>query len=101
MGGQKKKSLSQKSRSHSDSAKDGKKSDKPEGGSQRAEITVKINDKQAQGIVRRSKVITVQELARQTGVKISTANTFLRRCVEDGSIRKVAGRSGHYIYQAA
>ena len=51
-----------------------KKKDKGEGGPKKAEITVQVNEQQALKIIQNSKVVTVQDLARQTGVKISAAN---------------------------
>ncbi|MGH1522395.1 MAG: MarR family transcriptional regulator, partial [Nitrosopumilus sp.] len=61
------------------SAKDSKKKkDKGESGPKKAEITVMVNEQQAMKIIQNSKVITVQDLARQTGVKISAANAFLK-----------------------
>ena len=79
-------------------SKKGKK-DKGEGGPKKAEITVILNDKEASKIIQSSKVITVHDLARQTGVKISAANTYLKEALKKGAIRKVGGYSGHYIYQ--
>ena len=67
----------------------------------KAEITVIINEQEATKIVQNSKVITVHELARQTGVKVSAANKFLKDSVDKGIIKKVGGFSGHYIYQPA
>jgi len=81
-------------------SKKGKK-DKGEGGSKKAEITVIINEKEATKIVQNSKVITVHELARQTGVKVSAANVFLKESLKKGIIQRVGGFSGHYIYQPA
>lgn len=102
MGGQKKKSLGQKSKPRSEPTKDGKggkKGEKQEGGSKRAEITVSLNKEQALKIIRKSKVITVQDLAKQTGVKISTANAFFRKTLQSGAVKRVGGHSGHYVYQ--
>ena len=81
-------------------SKKGKK-DKGEGGPKKAEITVTINEKEATKIVQNSKVITVHELARQTGVKVSAANVFLKESLKKGIIKRVGGFSGHYIYQPA
>ena len=81
-------------------SKKGKK-DKGEGGPKRAEITVALNDKEASKIIQSSKVITVHDLARQTGVKISAANAYLKEALKKGAIKKVGGFSGHYIYQPA
>ncbi len=102
MGGSKNKSPAQKEKSQegkkSDSKK-GKKGDKSEGGSAKAEITVVLTEQQASKALKSSKVITVQELARQTGVKISAANAFLKDAVKKGTVKRVGGYSGHHIYQ--
>jgi len=79
-------------------SKKGKK-DKGEGGPKKAEITVALSDKEASKIIQNSKVITVHDLARQTGVKISAANVYLKEALQKGVIKKVGGYSGHYIYQ--
>ena len=81
--------------------KDSKKSkkDKGEGGPRKAEITVMVNEKQAMKIIQNAKVVTVQDLARQTGVKISAANAFLKESAIKGTVKKVGGYSGHYLYQ--
>ena len=82
-------------------SKDSKKSkkDKGEGGPRKAEITVMLNEQRAMKIIQKSKVITVQDLARQTGVKISAANAFLKESTVKGTVKKVGGYSGHYLYQ--
>ncbi len=80
-------------------SKKGKKDDKGEQKSSKAVITVVIAEEQANKIIIGSKVITVQELARQTGVKISAANAFLIKSFEKGIVKRVAGHSGHHIYQ--
>jgi len=49
--------------------------------------------------IKSSKVVTVQELSRQTGVKISAANAFLIKLLQKGDIKRVGGYSGHHIYQ--
>ena len=77
-----------------------KKKDKGEGGQKKAEITVMVNEQQALKIIQNSKVITVQDLARQTGVKISAANAFLRESTTKGIVKKVGGYSGHHLYQS-
>lgn len=81
-------------------SKKGKK-DKGEGGPKKAEITVMVNEQQAMKIIQNSKVITVQDLARQTGVKISAANAFLKKSAEQGTVKRVGGYSGHHLYQSA
>jgi len=77
-----------------------KKKDKGEGGPKKAEITVKVNEQQALKIIQNSKVVTVQDLARQTGVKISAANAFLKESTSKGIVKRVGGYSGHHLYQA-
>jgi small subunit ribosomal protein S25e len=77
-----------------------KKKEKGEGGPKKAEITVIVNEQQAMRIIQNSKVVTVQDLARQTGVKISAANAFLKESASKGTIKKVGGYAGHHLYQA-
>ena len=82
-------------------SKESKKSkkDKGEGGVRKAEITVLLNEQQAMKVIQYSKVITVQDLARQTGVKISAANAFLKESTSIGTVKRVGGYSGHHLYQ--
>lgn len=105
MGGAKKKSPAQQQKSQTDDAtkkagekKKGKKKDKDEGSS-KAEITVIVNEEQAMKFIKNAKVITVQELARQLGVKISASNVFLKKLLKEGAVKKVGGFSGHHVYQ--
>ena len=98
MGGAKKPTMASKDRISSRDSKKGKK-DK-DSGSKKAEITVRINEQQAMKIIQNAKVVTVQELARQTGIKISTANAFLREQTGKGTVKIVGGYSGHRLYQA-
>ncbi len=76
-----------------------KKKDKGDGGSKKAEIVVILNEKQAMRVIQNSKVVTVQDLARQTGVKISAANAFLIDSASKGIVKRVGGYSGHHLYQ--
>ena len=106
MGGAKKKSPAQQQKSQTDEAtkksgekKKGKKKDKSESGSSKAEITVIVNEEQAMKFIKNTKVITVQELARHLGVKISASNVFLKKLSKEGVIKRVGGFSGHHIYQ--
>ncbi len=102
MGGAKKPTAAKKDKPSKDTpkkdSKKGKK-DKGEGGPKRAEIIVTVNEQQAMKIIQNSKVFTVQDLARQTGVKISAANAFLRESANKGTIKRVGGYSGHHLYQ--
>ena len=68
--------------------------------SEKKEVAVFINEEEAKKIINSSKAITIQDLARQTNVKISTANAFLKKSLSEGTVKKVGGFSGHYIYQS-
>ena len=98
MGGAKKPTAGNKDKS-TGSKDTKKKKDKGEGGPKKAEIIVKVNEQQAMKIIQNSKVVTVQDLARQTGVKISAANAFLKESANKGIVKKVGGYSGHHLYQ--
>ncbi len=97
MGGAKKPTAAKKDKP--EKAKDSKKGKKGEGGPRKAEIVVLLNEQQATKIIQNSKVITVQDLARQTGIKISAANAFLRESANKGTVKRVGGYSGHHLYQ--
>ena len=107
MGGDKKKSAAQQEKSQGDKtpkegSKKGKRADKGKGeSSQKAEISVILTDEQANKIIKNSKAITVQDLARQTGVKVSAANAYLRQALAKGAVKKVGGYSGHHVYVPA
>ncbi|HJL67170.1 MAG: 30S ribosomal protein S25 [Thaumarchaeota archaeon] len=98
MGGAKKPTTANKDKTPKDSKKS--KKEKGEGGPRKAEITVMVNEKQGLKIIENSKVITVQDLARQTGVKISAANAFLIESTKKGVVKRVGGYSGHHLYQS-
>ena len=94
--GSKNKSVSSSEKSQG--GKDKTKKDKKDH-SDKKEVAVFINEDEASKIIKSSKAITIQDLARQTNVKISTANAFLKKSVVQGTVKKVGGFSGHYIYQ--
>ena len=98
MGGAKKPTAANKDKS-AGSKDTKKKKDKGDGGPKKAEIVVILDEKQAMRVIQNSKVITVQDLARQTGVKISAANAFLKESTSKGVVKKVGGYSGHHLYQ--
>jgi len=100
MGGNKNKSAAQQEKSQNKSKESGKK-DKKKGHESKQEVMLVINEDEATKIVRNSKVITVFELAKQTNVKISTANKFLKKSLENGLVKRFGGFSGHHIYQPA
>ena len=97
MAGAKKTNTTNKPSGTKDSKKN--KKDKGGGGPRKAEITVMVNEQQAMKIIQNSKVVTVQDLARQTGVKISAANAFLKESAAKGIVKKVGGYAGHHLYQ--
>ena len=98
MGGAKKPTTAKKDKPGKDKEKKSKKG-KGEGGPRKAEIVVQVNEQQAMKIIQNSKVVTVQDLARQTGVKISAANAFLKESANKGIVKRVGGYSGHHLYQ--
>ncbi len=103
MGGSKNKSPAQKEKSQkSETDKKGgtkKKGKDKSKGARKSEISVIVNEPQAMKFIKSSKVVTVQELSRQTGVKISAANAFLLKLLQKGDVKRVGGYSGHHIYQ--
>jgi len=94
--GSKNKSVSSSEKSQG--GKDKAKKDKKEH-TDKKEVAVFINEDEANKIIKSLKVITIQDLARQANVKISTANVFLKKALSTGTIKKVGGFSGHYIYE--
>jgi small subunit ribosomal protein S25e len=94
--GSKNKSVSSSEKSQG--GKDKTKKDK-KGHIDKKEVAVFINEEEASKIIKSSKVITIQDLARQANVKISTANVFLKKALSEGIVKIVGGFSGHYIYQ--
>ncbi len=103
MGGSKNKSPAQKEKSQkSEAEKKGgtkKKGKDKSKGEPKSEISVIVNEPQAMKFIKSSKVVTVQELSKQTGVKISAANAFLLKLLQKGDVKRVGGYSGHHIYQ--
>ena len=98
MGGSKNKSPAQKEKSQGKDVKDkkAKKSEK----SNTSTTSVIINESKATKYINESKIITVQGLARQIDVKISTANSFLQKLLGDGTIKRIGGFSGHHLYKS-
>ena len=78
--------------------KDGKAKKYKKPNTEKKEVAVEINENDATKIVQNSKVITIHDLARQTNVKISTANAFIKKLVENGTVKRVGGFSGHHVY---
>ena len=100
MGGSKNKSPSQKEKSQKKDA-DLKKSKKPEKSRvAKGGPAVIIDESKATKYINATKVITVQDLARQTEVKISEANSFLQKLVKEGTVKRIGGFSGHHLYKS-
>ncbi len=99
--GTKNKPAASKDKTQAKESKSKSKKEKGEGGQPKAEIVVKLQEKDAEKFLKSAKVFTVQELARQTGVKISAANKFLLESLQNGTVKRVGGYSGHHIYQPA
>ncbi len=104
MGGAKKKSPAQAEKSQQAEAA------KKEGGSKKGEkkeqkskstISVIIDEAQTMNFIKGAKVFTVQEVARQAGVKVSAANALLHKLTQNGSVKRIGGYSGHHVYQPA
>src|SRR5437016_13520315 len=102
MGGAKKKSPAQAEKSQVAEAakKEGgsKKGDKKDQKS-KSNISVIIDENQAMSFIKNSKVFTAQEVSRQTGVKVSTANAFLLNLLKKDTIKRTGAYSSHHIYQ--
>lgn len=103
MGGGKKQSPAQaeKSQTAESEKKGGQKKGEKKEQKQRTNISVIIDENQALNFIKGSKVFTVQELSRQTNVKISAANAFLQNLLKRGTVKRIGGYSGHHIYVPA
>ena len=100
MGGSKNKSPAQKDKSQKKDA-DPKKSKKPEKSNVvKTGLSVVIDESKATKYINTAKVITVQDLARQTEVKISEANSFLQKLLKEGTVKRIGGFSGHHLYKS-
>ena len=99
MGGSKNKSPAQKDKSQSKGA-DQKKSKKSEKGNVTKTTSVIIDESKAIKYINAAKIITVQDLARQTEVKISAPNSYLQKLLKDGAVERIGGFSGHHLYKS-
>jgi small subunit ribosomal protein S25e len=66
---------------------------------QRQKLIVAIEEPQGVKVIQGMKAITIQGLARNTGVKISVANAFIKSLEAKGIVRPEGGYSGHRVYQ--
>ncbi len=103
MGGGKKQSPAQAEKSQTAEAtkKEGQKKGDRKDQKPKTTISVIVDEKQALNFIKGAKVFTVQELSRQTNVKISAANAFLQTQLKSGSVKRIGGYSGHHIYTPA
>ena len=100
MGGSKNKSPAQKDKSQKNDA-DPKKSKKSEKSNvAKTGPSVIIDESKAIKYINAAKVITAQDLARQTDVKISEANSFLQKLLGEGTVERIGGFSGHHLYKS-
>jgi small subunit ribosomal protein S25e len=100
MGGSKNKSPAQKDKSQKKDV-DPKKSKKSEKGKEaKTKLSVIIDESKATKYINDAKVITVQDLARHTDVKISEANSFLQKLLGEGTVERIGGFSGHHLYKS-
>jgi len=98
MGGSKNKSPAQKEKTQKKNVED-KKTSKSAKGKRTSVDTVNINESKAVNYIKNSKVITTHGLAKETNVKISTANAYIQKSVQDGILKRISGFSGHHVYQ--
>jgi len=100
MGGSKNKSPAQKDKSQKKdvSPKKSKKSEKSNVA--KTGYSIIIDESKATKYINATKVITVQDLARQTEVKISEANSFLQKLLKEGTVKRIGGFSGHHLYKS-
>ena len=97
MVGSKNKSPAQKEKTQKKDIED-KKTSKPK--EKRLNVdTVNINESQAAKYIKNSKVVTAYGLAKEANVKISIANAYIKKSIQDGILKKTGGFSGHRIYQ--
>ena len=99
MGGSKNKSPAQKEKSQGKNPEQ-KKSKKSEKGNATKSTAVIIDESKAIKYINNAKVITAQDLARQTEAKISAANSYLQRLLKDGTVERIGGFSGHHLYKS-
>ena len=100
MGGSKNKSPAQKEKSQKGGAETKKSKKSEKSNTTKTNLSVIMDESKATKYINDAKVITVQDLARQTETKISVANSFLQKLLNDGAVERVGGFSGHHIYKS-
>ena len=99
MGGSKNKSPAQKDKAQQKKDVEQKKGKKSKSDDSKTVISALIDETQALKYIKSAKAITAHDLARNTSVKISTANLFLQKSLDKGIVKRIGGFSGHHIYQ--
>ena len=108
MGGVNKKSLGSSARNKDSTTASGsnqaqsqtqKKEDSKKSSGSKQKLSVAIEEAAGRRALQNMKAITVQALARNLGVKISVANSFIRTMEARGLVKLAGGYSGHRIYQ--
>ena len=98
MGGSKNKSPAQKEKAQKKDTVE-KKTSKSSKGKRVNVDTVNINESQAAKYIKNSKVVTAYGLAKEANVKISIANAYIQKSIQNGILKRAGGFSGHRIYQ--
>jgi len=96
MGGSKNKSPAQKDKSQKKDAESKKSKKSEKSNVTKTTTSVIIDESKAIKYINAAKIITVQDLARQTEVKISAANSYLQKLLKDGTVERIGGFSGHH-----
>jgi small subunit ribosomal protein S25e len=76
-----------------------KKEDSKKSSGSKQKLSVAIEEAAGRKALQNMKAITAQALARNLGVKISVANSFIKTMEAKGSLKVTGGYSGHRIYQ--
>jgi small subunit ribosomal protein S25e len=76
-----------------------KEDSKKSSGGSKQRLSVIIEESAGRKALQNMKAITIQMLAKNLGVKISVANSFIRNLEARGSMKLVGGYSGHRVYQ--
>lgn len=66
---------------------------------EKAKLSVFLEEEIGMQTISSMKAITIHELARNAGVKISVANAFIKSLESKGIVKYVGGYSGHRVYQ--
>ena len=94
------KSPAQKEKSQKSDAETKKSKKSEKSNTSKTNLSVIMDESKATKYINDAKVITVQDLARQTETKISVANSFLQKLFNDGAVKRVGGFSGHHLYKS-